>query len=123
MGKKKKRRRTKKNKALHEIIGVLIVSIGIFSGLSVYFPHYAGAVGLFLSGGLKGLFGLAAYIMPIVIMSIGVLTIIMYRKKVNKTKLVLSIITVLLVFGLVHILFFNKINTSSFDRPTFIEFL
>ncbi|HPT79050.1 MAG TPA: DNA translocase FtsK [Candidatus Atribacteria bacterium] len=112
MKKKKKRNRTRKNKAVHEIIGVVTTSLGLFLGLAVYFPGYAGSVGSTVCGVVKGLFGLAAYVLPFVTIITGILIIIAYHRKVNRSKLILSIVTVVLILGLIHLFFFLRINGS-----------
>lgn len=123
MKRKKKRNRTQKNKALHEIIGVITTSLGLFIGLAVYFPGYAGSVGDYICRVIKGLFGLAAYVMPLVIIVTGVLVIIAYHKKVNRSKLILSIITVVLILGLIHLLFFLRINGQEVGGTGYWSFI
>lgn len=123
LAKKKKKKQTHKNKALHEVLGIMIVSLGLFLGLSIYFPTYAGTVGLFLSEKSKGLFGLAAYIMPLIVIVAGIFTIIAYKKQINKAKLILSIITVLLVFGLLHVFFFKRISSLTSETADYLDFI
>jgi S-DNA-T family DNA segregation ATPase FtsK/SpoIIIE len=103
---KTKKKRGKDNR-IYEVIGIVIIGLGIFSLLSLY-TSSAGIVGLFFGKILRGLFGIIAYIMPPVIILTGILTIMTYHKTVNKAKLGLTILSILLTFQLIHLFYINN---------------
>lgn len=113
------KRKTSKNKSNRkfELIGVIIIGLGLFSLLSVY-TSSAGTLGIQFNRVLKGLFGIVAYIVPPFIILIGVLVIMSYHKTLNRVKLALTILSVFLVFQLVHLVYINELN-----RIGFFEFL
>ncbi|MGI5850796.1 MAG: DNA translocase FtsK [Caldicoprobacterales bacterium] len=113
---KTKKKRGKDNR-IYEVIGIVIIGLGIFSLLSLY-TSSAGIVGLFFGKILRGLFGIIAYIMPPVIILTGILTIMTYHKTVNKAKLGLTILSILLTFQLIHLFYINNFNRT--DLFTFV---
>ncbi len=115
--KTKKIRTRKKNKIYHEVTGVLLIGLGLFTFISLY-TSSAGIVGMHLQKGLMGLFGLVAYIIPAFLLVIGFLSIIAYHKRINKFKLFLVICSVILAIIIVHLTFFDH-----FDWSKMLEFI
>src|SRR5665647_3399271 len=104
---------------MHEILGVIIASLGLFSVFALYFEDRTGKVGPVFSDLLKGLFGLTAYILPVIIITIGILVIIAYHKNINRSKLVLSIAAIFFFLCLLHLFYFPQLNITE----GFIEFI
>ena len=117
--KKKKRTKsiTQKKRRTHEIAGVLVASLGLFFGLTVYFREYSGAVGHALSGVLRGLFGLTAYLLPVLTVTQGIWIILSRHRKSNSRKWVLSLVTAYFLLCLLHLLYFSSFITDKGMKP------
>ncbi|HZJ83402.1 MAG TPA: DNA translocase FtsK 4TM domain-containing protein [Clostridia bacterium] len=113
---KKRTIKNRENKRL-ELIGVIIIGLGLFALLSVYTTS-AGTVGIHFNKMLKGLFGIVAYIVPPFIILLGILIIMSYHKTLNKLKLGLTILFIFLSFQLIHLIYINE-----FNRTGFLEFI
>lgn len=109
----KKRKSTKKSKTSklnHEIIGLIILGIGIFCIVSVY-TQSAGIAGEFINNTLKGLFGVFSYVLPFLLGITGVLVIMSYKKKSNKIKITLTVLLVVISVCFIHLLYNKHYNT------------
>ena len=62
--KKTKAKRKRKNNLKYELIGIFVIGLGFFALLSIY-TSSAGIIGVYFDRILKGLFGIIAYIMPL----------------------------------------------------------
>jgi S-DNA-T family DNA segregation ATPase FtsK/SpoIIIE len=113
--KKKKRTKsiTQKKRRTHEIAGVLVASLGLFFGLAVYFREYSGAAGRVLSGVLRGLFGLTAYLLPVLTVMLGIWIILSKHRKSSSRKWILSVVTVYFLLCLFHLFYFPNFITDS----------
>lgn len=111
-GKNKSKKKNKNNKS-HENLGVIIIGLGIFTVLSVY-TGAVGIVGDYVGRFLKGLFGILSYLVSPLIILMGILIIMSYSKKKNKTKIFLTILSVILAFLLVHLIYIDNFKTDSF---------
>lgn len=114
---RKKRRKTAASKmsGMYEIIGLLIASLGLFFGLTIYSRGMsAGVVGQLFYPVLKGLFGILSYLLPIIIVIMGILIIIARHRKINHSKLVLSILTIYFFLCFIHLFYFDRLDTSGF---------
>lgn len=118
MAKKKNKSRNKKIKnerrIYHEVVGVLLLGLGFFAFLSMYTAS-AGIAGSYLKKALMGFFGILGYIMPFGICIIGALVIVAYYKKVNKTKLRLSISSLIFIICIIHIIYLKRFDSSTFS--------
>lgn len=113
MSKKKRERSTRGNSLIyHEAAGVLLIGIGLFALISIY-TNQAGMVGGYLKELIMGLFGLVGYTIPVLLVISGILTIIAYRKRVNKLKLLLIILTVVFIMSIIHISYFKCFDSAS----------
>ena len=112
MKKKKTKSVAPKKRGTHEVAGVLVASLGLFFGLAVYFKEQSGTAGRFLSDFLRGLFGIAVYLLPILTITAGILIIIARHKKINRAKLILSIVTVYFILCLLHLFYFSHFITG-----------
>ena len=63
-----------------------------------------------------GLFGLLGYIIPLLFIIAGGLTIVAYHKKVNKFKLLLVIFTVLFAMAGLHLFYFSHFDSSEMQN-------
>jgi len=115
---KKADKNKKEQNRNNELFGVIIIGLSIFSFLSVY-TSSAGIIGIGFNYLLKGLFGIAAYIMPFLLFIAGIFAIISYYKRINKLKLFLTILSMIIILGIVHLIYYDKINSSSMG--TFIK--
>ncbi len=109
--KKPKTKRKRKQSRKNEYIGVFIIGLGLFALLSIY-TSSAGIVGIYFDRILKGLFGVIAYLMPLFIVFMGILTIMAHYKNVNKAKLGLTLFSIILVFQLVHLFYINELDNA-----------
>lgn len=108
----KKRKATNKNRVKHEALGVFIIGLGLFTLFSIY-TNSTGIFGYHYRRILMGLFGIVAYAMPIIIMLIGILVIVSYYKTVNKSKILLSIMSFTFILCIIHMAYFKNYNTNS----------
>src|SRR5690606_24443352 len=124
MGKAKRKKATKKNKVAnkkrirHEVFGVLLIGLGLFTLFSIY-TNTTGIFGYYFRRTLMGLFGITAYAIPILIIIIGILVIVAYYKKINKSKIVLSIMSFIFILCIIHMLYFKYYKTD--DLIEFIK--
>lgn len=112
---KKKRRKTaaSKRSGMYEIAGLLTVSLGLFLGLTIYSQGLsAGVVGQFFYPVLKGLFGIVSYILPIIIFISGILIIVARHRQINRSKMILSVLTIYMFLCFVHLLYFDEFNAT-----------
>jgi len=115
MKKKKNRAEASKRNGMHEIFGLLTASLGLFFGLAIYSRGLsAGVVGALVYPVLKGLFGLVSYIIPVVIIFVGILIIAARNKRINRSKLILSVLMTFAFFCIVHLLYFSNFDSSGF---------
>lgn len=103
-----------------EITSILIICLSSILIISIFFSG-GGILGKFLSSILKGLFGIGAYILPILMITSCILIFFSEEKKVNILKFVSSIISFFLLISLFHII--NKKNISSFSYNNYGEYL
>jgi S-DNA-T family DNA segregation ATPase FtsK/SpoIIIE len=114
MRKKRKNGTAAKSSGIHEIIGLLVASLGLFLALTIYsLGNSAGVVGLWVYPIIKGLFGIISYILPIIIIIIGILVILARYKTLNRSKLLLSIFSVYFFLCFVHLLYFRQFDSQS----------
>ncbi|MBM7581464.1 S-DNA-T family DNA segregation ATPase FtsK/SpoIIIE [Caldicoprobacter guelmensis] len=112
MSKKKERSSKSDSRIYHEVIGVLLIGVGLFALISIY-TNQAGIVGKYLKQMVMGLFGLVGYAIPLLLVISGMLTILAYRKRVNKLKLLLIVLTVVFVMSITHISYFSHFDWTS----------
>ena len=117
MAGKKAKKKTIKKRVYHETVGVLLIGLGLFEIISIY-TSSAGIVGRYLKAVIMGLFGLLGYIVPLLFIISGWLTIIAYHKRVNRYKLLLVILCVIFAMAGLHLIYFNRIDSS--DMQNFI---
>jgi len=68
----KARRKASARKRLNlEIVGIAAFGLAILCGISLAVPHHAGNIGAFIADGLRGLFGGAAWLFPVLVALFG----------------------------------------------------
>lgn len=106
-----KPRKTKK--PLGEIAGVIIIAIGIFLLVCVYIQTDTGLLGGALRDVLMGLFGLFTYVVPFLLILLGILIIAARNKKVNKGKTALIVLLVVSVLSLTHTIWLGQLDLKN----------
>lgn len=117
-GKTKKRRLKKDRQLMHEITGVLIIAFSVLLAVSMY-AGLGSTVPKALSDFFFGLFGVVGYIVPILLMVVGILIIAAQKKKKNRLKMVLLIVGIYCLLSFIHMLSIQQINTAD----GYIEYL
>jgi len=120
----KKIKKIIKNPVLKEAASVLFIVIGIIILMSVYMNNEkdrgVGAIGNIISQVLKGLFGLGAYIIPFVAISVSMYIIVSKTKKISLYRFTLSIMIFLVVISISHI-FSDKAGASYNTISSFVK--
>ena len=109
--KKIKRRRKNRNKA-NEIIGVLLIAFGILSVIAVYM-NLNSVFGNGIKNIVFGLFGVMGYVIPIILIAVGVLVIAARKKNANPGKLLLIVLVLFFVTSLFHIMIAQQIGVDN----------
>ncbi|HEX9061612.1 MAG TPA: DNA translocase FtsK 4TM domain-containing protein [Clostridia bacterium] len=110
--KKKYKKQAGVSKYNHEIIGIIVIAVGILSLLSVYLKS-AGVFGTYIAMFIKGLLGLPAFLVPPFVIAYGIFIIL--RKDDNEFK-IKSFYTVTLL-----ILVSALIQSGSYDSKEYIN--
>jgi S-DNA-T family DNA segregation ATPase FtsK/SpoIIIE len=112
--KKRKRRNTKKKKSElnKEIIGIAILAFSVLSLFSMY-SNSTGVVGAFIKEKFNEIAGFGGFIIPYIILIIGVL-FILNRLKLNESKKSVLLILVFVCFlTLIHISYLSKLDETA----------
>lgn len=109
---KKKKKAVEVNRRKREAIGVFLIGLGIFIFFSIY-TETTGIVGYYVHRILMGLFGIITYIMPLIVAVLGVLVIVANYKTINKSKIILSIMSFLFILCIIHIIYFDYYKSDS----------
>lgn len=110
MNKKKKKANKKKN-FNREILGIIIITFGILSAISL-FSNKTGIVGAFLKNIYMTLMGFGGYIFPLIIIAVGVLLII---NRVNLNNDIKSIYLLAMFLCFLVLLDINNVDGYSFS--------
>ena len=86
-----------------EIIGVVLVALGLFLCVSLY-SDAVGVIGEAMKNCFFGIFGVAGYLAPISLIVAGILVIIKSEKETRPAVLVLSMLGVLSLLSILHIM-------------------
>ncbi len=117
MSVRKKRERIK-HKLFHELMGVIIFALAVFIGISVY-SDSAGLIGKFTGGLIFGLFGVAAYAVPVLFAIIAIMIIAAFDKKLHAGKAVTYIVLIISILSVIHVFTMQKVILDK----GFIEYL
>lgn len=85
-----------------EVWGVIIIALGLFLGASMY-SEAVGILGKAISGFIFGLFGIAAYAMPLIVVAAGVLLIVFSEGDAGSLPVILSLIGIISILSIIHI--------------------
>lgn len=96
-----------------ELTAILIICFAILLIISIFFGS-GGFLGKTLSSFFKGLFGIGAYILPIVMIVASVYVFFAKINKINIFKIALSVVSFVLLISFLHIA--TKPDTASFDN-------
>ena len=99
---KKIRRRRKNRNKTNEIIGVLLIAFGALSVIAVYL-NLDSVFGAGIKNIIFGLFGAIGFVIPIILIAVGVLVIAARKKNANPGKLLLIVLVLFFVMSLFHI--------------------
>ncbi|EOD01241.1 FtsK/SpoIIIE family DNA translocase [Caldisalinibacter kiritimatiensis] len=117
----KRKKKKNKNKDLNkEIIGIIIISLGI---LALFSMHSAstGYVGDFIENKFKVIAGFGSFLLPYIILFIGIL-FSLNKLKLKENKRSISLVIIFLCFLIfLHINYFNKVEID--EKTAFIELL
>ena len=103
------RKRNKKQSTVQEAIGFALIVLGVFSFAAVVIGG-AGWLGKGLADVFFGLFGLGAYLVPVLMAGIGWIVLTAGKFHLQGGKLALTGITVLMLFVVNHMFFDAKIQ-------------
>ncbi|WP_317367202.1 DNA translocase FtsK 4TM domain-containing protein [uncultured Tyzzerella sp.] len=95
-----------------EVTSILIICFSILLIISIFFGS-GGFLGKALSSFFKGLFGIGAYFLPIIMIVSSVYIFFVQTNKINIFKLVLAIISFILLISFFHIITRQDINNFS----------
>ena len=97
-----KKKKTKSKDYNRDILGIIIVSFGLLSVISLL-SHKTGIIGKFLRNSFFMLFGFGAYAFPIIIIALGVLLIINKFNKDENKRIIYIFIMFLTFITLINI--------------------
>lgn len=97
--------------ATQEIIGFALMVLGIFSFVAVVMGG-AGLLGESIAGVMFGLFGLGAYVVPLLLVCIGWIVLIAKRMRLHPGKLALTSVTVLMLFVINHLVVDGRVQQT-----------
>lgn len=103
---------TFQNNLPFEIANIVIICFGILLVISVYFGG-GGFLGLALSSFFKGLFGIGAYLLPIIMISFCSYLFFYNKTQINIFKVIVSTIAFCLFVALFHLISKEKYNSFS----------
>ena len=113
-GSKKKttaKKNVKKNTAAQEITGFALIVTGIFAMVAVLMGG-AGLLGRGMAKVMFGLFGMGAYIVPVLMAAVGWIVLIAKKLKIHKGKLTLTCLTMVMILVVNHLIFDKKIMAA-----------
>ena len=115
------RKRNKKQSTVQEAIGFALIVLGVFSFAAVVIGG-AGWLGKGLADVFFGLFGLGAYLVPVLMAGIGWIVLTAGKFHLQGGKLALTGITVLMLFVVNHMFFDAKIQQQVFETKETIGY-
>ncbi len=116
---KKKKKQVKKQEQKeitrgNEVTGVIVILVGILLLISLLLKNSSALKTYIADGFMRGTFGIGAYIIPVLLMGIGVMLIMVKKPKLNALKITMTVILSLSFVGLVHMCFswFEPVGTN-----------
>lgn len=114
--KKAAKRNTKKDikaRKQREVVGLIMVAAGLFL-FTCMFLSSTGLLGRAIKPIMYGLFGLSSYFMPLFIAGIGGALIILDKRKMNKGKVFVLLLFIVVILNLFHVVVVRIFDTSSY---------
>ncbi len=124
---KKKRKNNKATKQLRgEFFGLILVTLGIIVGISIFFKNAAGPFGEILGRHVGGLFGLSGYVIPPLIVLHGLIKIFKPQllnedRRFTMILLLLVLISAMLQAGLHDISYYENMSLWRYINTFFKE--
>ena len=113
----KKKPKTR-HKLFNEFIGVILFAFGVFTGISIY-SQTAGLMGDFTNGLFFGLFGVTAYVIPILLVVIAIMIIAAVNKKAHAGKITTYAVIIFSILSVIHVFALQDITLDK----GFIEYI
>nr|WP_243108377.1 DNA translocase FtsK [Maliibacterium massiliense] len=116
------RKKTGEATRASEIIGLLVVAFGLFLLVCMISPrnaHWVGQLGVFFKDLLFGIAGLFGYVLPVVVMIIGVFIIMSNKRQVRVGKVVTWTLFALFLLCLIHMFALRSLQDAHYG--TFIH--
>ncbi len=115
--KAKNRKNNKKIKARkqREVAGLILAAVGLFLFMCMFLSS-TGLLGRAIKPVMYGLFGLSAYVIPLLISGIGGAIIMLDKKKLNKGKISVLLIFIFVLMNLLHVVAIRLFDTSSYGN-------
>lgn len=115
--------KTKTNQALmKEIIGIVILAIGILLFFGIFFEKSSGVFGTFISGLLSGLLGWTYKLFPFVVVILGLYLIFTGMTDKLRNKSAYYVAMVLLVSSFFHIVYLQN-NPTVYNNLAFFKII
>ena len=111
---KKRRGKKQQNSVAQEITGYGLIVLGVFC-LAAVLMGGVGLLGQSLANAVFGLFGLGAYVVPLLLIGAGWIVLIAKKLNVHKGKLALTTVTVLMIFVINHLIFDGKLQQAMLE--------
>ncbi|HHW32365.1 MAG TPA: DNA translocase FtsK [Clostridiaceae bacterium] len=114
----KRKKEGKKHNYNQEILGVVVLALGILTFLSVYFNNSIGVFGVFIKGVFSGFMGITSYLLPPVIIVYSVFMIFKKNSPQFNLKIMYLIILFVLISAIIQVGYYKEIDYSN---KTFIK--
>lgn len=118
--KKYKKKGTSLSKYNNEIIGIVLLAVGLLVVLSLYFKHMAGPFGEIMRSLLLGLMGPPAYLIPPLIIFYGLVKIFKKDDSVFKLRILYTFILLLMISSFIHTAFYNS---RRYENMSFFKYM
>ncbi len=112
--KKQSTRKKQQRRLPCDIAGLMLIGLGIFAALSM-FTTLTGVVGAAVRAFLQGMFGLFAWIMPLVLLAAGWLTLIAFKRKIGAGKVLLTVALFLFLALFLHLFWHERAAQAARD--------
>ncbi len=119
---KRKSSRSKKQQGYaQEITGYCLIVLGIFSFAAVVLGG-AGWLGAGIAKVMFGMFGMCAFVAPLLMTAIGWIVLVAKKMKLHAGKLMLTGMTVLMIYVLNHLIFDAKIQAAVLEAKPAVTY-
>ncbi len=106
MPKKKTNKKTKQTfDKNNEIVGVVFILVGILLMISLLVNAESVIKTYVADGFMRGTFGIGAYVIPLILIALGLIKIVIKNPQNNAVKITMTVIMALSLVGIIHISF------------------